>query len=106
MTRAQALRLARAKWGDSAAIRYSRRAALADARREAAAELAALRDGGAPSDPKALGEWRERCSQLREIAMSRPYDVGYVGMGGLMFSVQGWGDSWEAACRRAGLLGD
>lgn len=103
MTRAQALSLVRACWGKKAHIRYNRHALRAADRERARAELKALR-ANKPSVAVLLPEWKRRCDQLLGVALSEPYDVGYLIMGGLAFHISGSGDTWEEACRKAGLL--
>lgn len=63
MTKAQAMKLARGKWGKRAAVR----------------------DDG------------------QKARTAERYAVGYIAMG-VAFSIEGSGDSWEEACRAAGLL--
>jgi hypothetical protein len=115
MTKAQALKLARAKWGENGTLRDVKNASTKERREAASEELRAHRarkpvkpDSTEPDDyddyRKRFHEWRQLETSLMVVALSYRYSVGYMTMGGLAFSVQGQGDTWEEACRNAGLL--
>jgi hypothetical protein len=106
MTKAQALKLARAKWGAMAAIQFRRKGAMKQERERASEALREYR-GAKPHEfltADDAREWRRNEDRLISRAVSYRYSVGYIMMGGLALAVQGSGDSWEEACRKAGLI--
>jgi hypothetical protein len=106
MNRARALKLAQEKWGHRAVARDAGRKASTKEHRESALRLLQQWREGKPI-PMTL-KWRERHDELLSMALSYRYSVGYLigdaDTGILGFSVQGCGDTWEEACRKAGLL--
>lgn len=118
MTRAQALSLAQAKWGDAAYVRYDRRAAMRAKYRALAQEELKEHRARKPRPPSSLPSddpflpqarerfrtWWKREEDLMLTALSYGYAVGYVMLDGFAFHIQGVGDSWEEACRKANLL--
>jgi hypothetical protein len=127
MTRAQALKLAKAayenRWpGDyhKAYLHFNPKGGTKETRAAAAAELAAhkarrptLPDETAERDDAYAEQveryhetepaWRKRRDALRAKAMSYRYQVGYLGKTtfGPYAGIHGSGDSWQEACEAA-----
>jgi hypothetical protein len=103
VTKSQALALARRKWGKVAALRERVKAAAKSEREQASRELREYRASKPSAFPSvdAEQEWKRRESLLISRALSYRCSVGYMST---RFSVVGKGDTWENACRGAGLL--
>lgn len=131
ITKAKALKAARAKWGSEAFVRDSgewlrdgsRRPASDEERAAAKAEFLALKD----SEPKFLplsqwpadtplgeyrtalfafnaarAEWRTRKDWVQGLQYCHRYEVGT--RSGIFSTIKGAGDTWEQAMEKAGIL--
>ena len=103
MTKAQALKLARAKWGDVAHVKHNPKALTRPERLAASAELQTWRARRSEqTTPDDMREWRRQVDRLTLAGTTEPCYVGF--RSALAFHVRGSGDTWEEACRKAGLL--
>jgi hypothetical protein len=105
MTKAQAMKLARGKWGELAELRHHPRAGTKATRDAAWAALREM-DANKPTDKDALATWREERSRLVGQHNSYRYQIGVYGDSpfGPILGIRGVGDSWEDACRMARLI--
>jgi hypothetical protein len=94
MNAKQALKEARRRWGDKAAVRDEPRFASTDEKRaEARAQRSALMQSLTKEEQRA--RYKELDALLYDSYRYR-YTVGRIALG-LFFAVEGQGDSWEAA---------
>jgi|SRR5690349_21846545 len=115
MTKAQAMALAKKKWGQRAAVRDDREASTVAQRTESSALLKEHR-AQKPSGLQPLNDiaraayrehyraWRTREGELLHAALSYRFSVGRIDEYFGAFCIEGQGDTWEEACHKAGLL--
>jgi hypothetical protein len=96
MTKAQALKLARAKWGDRAVT--AERTMVPTVAERTAAEARLAQWWEQDRENRSSAE-RERLERIVSALRCR---VGFAD--GMSTKIVGEGDSWEEACRKAGLI--
>jgi hypothetical protein len=100
VTKAQALKLARAKWVN-AMVRDNGPLSSTAEQRAGARAAREIHRANKPSPITA--EWRKQDDAFTVAGLSRRYDVGRrISWGAFM--IEGSGDTWEEACRAANLL--
>ena len=96
MNRTQAMKEAVRLFGKRAAVRDEKIPTDEATRKGYSAQIKLLRElkGLTPAEDKVR---KEQIQKLLPTALRYRYSVGYIGGGGLFFSVQGQGDTWEEA---------